>query len=732
MDIFGTGDSAGVGAASAAESPSTAAAATTSSTQMAGGMASINLGTAFSAPFLPTAETFKQAGPVPLAEDAAGSVPESGNGAEGVPVKVAYGQTVRLVTVRPDISWEEFRITVLRLHNVPPTSTIRLTHRDTEGDLIVIDSDQGLRDLILSALHQYHQRQQIYLSTTQSSQDGAAPQQQFPAPPPLAALRLMLEVLSTGGPASDVLGLAGAWGKPLGAFTAAAAPHTSTPAPPPSQQGTARTGLAGLFGSAALEGREKGAFDMSALGPVIEELAERTGGSAEPDAMDQAAELLKDLAIKASTHLETLLAAFHSALRRKRNILDDIDLHPYVEDDEGRVITPPPPPTLTLPSPMSAGAAGGGSGRHVATPRPLVHRTSWSRGLRRGATGVDGEEAWGEGRHEEGGGRGGYGYWPYARRGPGGTSMRRGVVGPNSSSSRRHSSPGFEQPWYLFDDGDRPAGSRPRGASRGWLVEQDPRLTAFGHDADRGIPGAVFFPEPGLDDDEARRRKAMLDADSPLRWDRVTCDGCGVKGFEGVRFKCAVCRDYDLCGACHAKEKAASGGGEASEAKSKADGKTGEMDATSAMRDDEEAQESAASAMDEDEAETLDGSTGTGVPATALDDDEDGTGLPTPKPKPSDPSRPLGRRQYDGQSTSSWGRGTGPVNLFSVDAHEMPHNSSHPFLTMEHPLEKVREEMKAKVETLRNMGFTLGDQQARELLVAHGGRVERVVELLVV
>ena len=33
------------------------------------------------------------------------------------------------------------------------------------------------------------------------------------------------------------------------------------------------------------------------------------------------------------------------------------------------------------------------------------------------------------------------------------------------------------------------------------------------------------------------------------------CDECGERGLRGIRWKCGVCRDYDLCHGCYMSDK---------------------------------------------------------------------------------------------------------------------------------------------------------------------------------
>jgi len=44
------------------------------------------------------------------------------------------------------------------------------------------------------------------------------------------------------------------------------------------------------------------------------------------------------------------------------------------------------------------------------------------------------------------------------------------------------------------------------------------------------------------------------DVDAPAIHANIICDGCGVTPLRGIRYKCSVCRDYDLCEACEARD----------------------------------------------------------------------------------------------------------------------------------------------------------------------------------
>jgi hypothetical protein len=42
-------------------------------------------------------------------------------------------------------------------------------------------------------------------------------------------------------------------------------------------------------------------------------------------------------------------------------------------------------------------------------------------------------------------------------------------------------------------------------------------------------------------------------AQAQVEHEAVECDACEVNPIKGVRFKCSVCPDYDLCEGCEAK-----------------------------------------------------------------------------------------------------------------------------------------------------------------------------------
>ena len=64
----------------------------------------------------------------------------------------------------------------------------------------------------------------------------------------------------------------------------------------------------------------------------------------------------------------------------------------------------------------------------------------------------------------------------------------------------------------------------------------------------RGIESGVDIPTPLASDDESLG----------LHWG-VTCDGCGQNPLRGLRFKCSVCDDYDLCRNCYRNRESIEG-----------------------------------------------------------------------------------------------------------------------------------------------------------------------------
>ena len=40
-----------------------------------------------------------------------------------------------------------------------------------------------------------------------------------------------------------------------------------------------------------------------------------------------------------------------------------------------------------------------------------------------------------------------------------------------------------------------------------------------------------------------------------IKHNHITCDGCHEDNIKGLRWKCAVCDDFDLCSSCYFKGK---------------------------------------------------------------------------------------------------------------------------------------------------------------------------------
>ena len=44
--------------------------------------------------------------------------------------------------------------------------------------------------------------------------------------------------------------------------------------------------------------------------------------------------------------------------------------------------------------------------------------------------------------------------------------------------------------------------------------------------------------------------KKNLDKNEKVIFDKINCNGCGSKSIEGIRYKCAICKNFDYCEKC--------------------------------------------------------------------------------------------------------------------------------------------------------------------------------------
>jgi len=78
----------------------------------------------------------------------------------------------------------------------------------------------------------------------------------------------------------------------------------------------------------------------------------------------------------------------------------------------------------------------------------------------------------------------------------------------------------------------------------------------------QSMPGLAMFWNPSAaadhcgdsDSEDSPAAPSAGAAAGPAVHIHVTCDGCGMNPIVGIRYKCAVCQNYDLCEACDAAE----------------------------------------------------------------------------------------------------------------------------------------------------------------------------------
>lgn len=160
----------------------------------------------------------------------------------------------------------------------------------------------------------------------------------------------------------------------------------------------------------------------------------------------------------------------------------------------------------------------------------------------------------------------GFGMGPGAMGGLFGRRRHHGPLGSHGHPGAAHAHPFARGPFGGMFGGGRGFGWRRRAAQQ--AAEEQAAQQAQSQQAQEANPledilGALFgVPQQQTaapQQEAASSSAAAPSTDSAAKSDadgvhpHVLCDGCGQTPLRGLRWKCAVCPDFDLCSACEAK-----------------------------------------------------------------------------------------------------------------------------------------------------------------------------------